>query len=121
MDIFSLYKTVKFKKLSSMIDLDKHRVYLLSGTPVPNGWEGIWSQIYLLDKGKRLGKSYWKFLDEFFTIYGYKKYLTKPNKKFLLITIIYFNLSLVEFCFMVFTWVVFFILFQLECLQVSQH
>jgi len=67
-----------------MIDLDKHRVYLLSGTPVPNGWEGIWSQIYLLDKGKRLGKSYWKFLDEFFTIYGYKKYLTKPNKKFLL-------------------------------------
>jgi len=81
---FKSHKTVKFKKLSSMIDLDKHRVYLLSGTPVPNGWEGIWSQIYLLDKGKRLGKSYWKFLDEFFTIYGYKKYLTKPNKKFLL-------------------------------------
>lgn len=81
---FKSSKTVRFKKIIKMIDLEKHRVYLLSGTPVPNGWQDIWSQIYLLDKGKRLGVSYWKFIDEFFTTYGYKKYLTKPNKAYLL-------------------------------------
>ena len=48
----------KFKALSEMIDLQKHRIYLLTGTPTPNGYDDLWSQIYLLDKGKRLGKSF---------------------------------------------------------------
>lgn len=70
----------KFKKLASMINLERHRVYLLTGTPVPNGWEDIWSQIYLLDKGQRLGKSYWKFIDQYFVTFGYKKYLKKADR-----------------------------------------
>lgn len=77
---FKSPKTIKFKKLAKMINLEKHRVYLLSGTPAPNGWEDIWSQIYLLDKGERLGSSFWKFLDKYFLIYGYRRYLTKANK-----------------------------------------
>lgn len=72
---------VKFKKLSSMIDLERHRVYLLSGTPVPNGLEDIWSQIYLLDKGQRLGKSFYKFIDMFFTTFGYRRFISKANKQ----------------------------------------
>jgi SNF2 family DNA or RNA helicase len=77
---FKSPKTIKFKNLAKMINLEKHRVYLLSGTPAPNGWEDIWSQIYLLDKGERLGSSFWKFLDKYFLIYGYRRYLTKANK-----------------------------------------
>jgi SNF2 family DNA or RNA helicase len=81
---FKSAKAKKFKKLAKMISLASHRVYLLSGTPVPNGWEDIWAQMYLLDKGERLGKSYWKFLDNYFVTYGYKRMLTKANKDYLM-------------------------------------
>ena len=50
---FKSAKAKRFKALAKMIDLEKHRVYLLSGTPVPNGWEDMWSQIFLLDKGSK--------------------------------------------------------------------
>ena len=33
------------------------RVIGLTGTPAPNGYTDLWSQIYLLDQGKRLGKT----------------------------------------------------------------
>jgi SNF2 family DNA or RNA helicase len=81
---FKSAKAKKFKKLAKMISLASHRVYLLSGTPVPNGWEDIWSQMYLLDKGQRLGKSYYKFIDNYFVTYGYKRMLTKANKDYLM-------------------------------------
>jgi SNF2 family DNA or RNA helicase len=81
---FKSAQAKKFKKLSHMINLNKHRVYLLTGTPVPNGWEDIWSQIYLLDKGERLGKSYWKFIDTYFMTFGYKKYLKKADRLMIL-------------------------------------
>jgi hypothetical protein len=81
---FKSAKAQRFKKLAKMINLDKQRVYLLSGTPVPNGWQDIWSQIFLLDKGKRLGASYWKFLDNYFMKFGYKSVLTKENKNYIL-------------------------------------
>lgn len=32
------------------------RVIILTGTPVPNGLADLWSQIYCLDQGERLGK-----------------------------------------------------------------
>lgn len=81
---FKSPKAKKFKKLSKMIDHQKHRVYLLTGTPAPNGWHDIWSQIYLLDKGQRLGKSYWRFIDNFFLTFNYKKFLSKENRKIIL-------------------------------------
>lgn len=81
---FKSAKAKKFKKLAKMIDLDKHRVYLLSGTPVPNGWQDIWSQIFLLDKGKRLGTSFWKFLDNYFMTFGYKRVMLKETKKYVM-------------------------------------
>lgn len=77
---FKSPKAKRFKYLSKMVDPEIHRIYLLSGTPVPKGWQDIWAQIYLLDKGKRLGKSYWKFLDSYFSTFGYKVYLTKNNR-----------------------------------------
>jgi SNF2 family DNA or RNA helicase len=81
---FKSAKAKKFKKLAKMISLASHRVYLLSGTPVPNGWEDIWAQMYLLDKGQRFGKSYYKFIDNYFVTYGYKRMLTKANKDYLM-------------------------------------
>jgi SNF2 family DNA or RNA helicase len=81
---FKSAKAKRFKRLAKMIDLEKHRVYLLSGTPVPNGLEDIWSQIFLLDKGQRLGTSFWKFIDTYFMVFNYRKVLSKPNREFIL-------------------------------------
>lgn len=81
---FKSAKAKRFKRLAKMIELERHRVYLLSGTPVPNGLEDIWSQIFLLDKGKRLGTSFWKFIDTYFMVFNYRKVLSKQNKEFIL-------------------------------------
>jgi SNF2 family DNA or RNA helicase len=78
---FKSSKSIRFKRLARMIDINTQRVYLLSGTPVPNGWEDIWSQIFLLDKGQRLGTSFWRFLETNFLIYNYRKILPKQNKE----------------------------------------
>jgi SNF2 family DNA or RNA helicase len=81
---FKSAKAKRFKRLAKMIDLQKHRVYLLSGTPVPNGLEDIWSQIFLMDKGQRLGTSFWKFIDTYFMVFNYRKVLNKQNREFIL-------------------------------------
>jgi SNF2 family DNA or RNA helicase len=78
---FKSSKSKRFKRLARMINLTKHRVYLLSGTPVPNGWEDIWSQIFLLDKGERLGTSFWKFINTYFYVVRYNRILNKNNKE----------------------------------------
>lgn len=43
------------------------RVVGLTGTPAPNGLIDLWSQIYLLDKGERLGRTLGSFRTAFFT------------------------------------------------------
>ena len=42
------------------------RVVGLTGTPTPNGMEDLWPQIFLLDRGKRLGRTMHTYLDLFF-------------------------------------------------------
>lgn len=37
------------------------RIYELTGTPTPNGIYDLWGQIYLLDQGKRLGRTKTEF------------------------------------------------------------
>lgn len=51
---FKNYASVGFKKLKSIAPYT-HRMILLTGTPAPNGLMDIWSLIYLLDGGQRLG------------------------------------------------------------------
>ena len=48
-------KSVRFKALRGVQPSFK-RVVGLTGTPAPNGLIDLWSQIYLLDRGQRLGK-----------------------------------------------------------------
>lgn len=38
----------------------------LSGTPAPNGLVDLWGQIWMLDQGERLGKTYGAFADRYF-------------------------------------------------------
>ncbi|WP_350343245.1 DEAD/DEAH box helicase [Proteinivorax tanatarense] len=48
-----------------------NRIVGLTGTPAPNGLMDLWSQIYLLDGGERLGK----------TITGYRERYFLPDKR----------------------------------------
>lgn len=52
-----------------------------SGTPMPNGYMKLWSQVYLLDKGKRLGVNPTAYRDRFFTppIGMFTKWSIKPT------------------------------------------
>lgn len=43
-------------------------VWGLTGTPSPNGLMDLWAQIYLLDNGKRLGRTITSFRDAYFTV-----------------------------------------------------
>ncbi|MEO0624110.1 MAG: DEAD/DEAH box helicase [Pseudomonadota bacterium] len=43
------------------------RVVELSGTPAPNGYHDLWSQLCLLDQGERLGRTVTAFRNRWFT------------------------------------------------------
>ena len=42
------------------------RIILLSGTPIPEGIEGLWGQMYLIDQGERLGAYKTNFYNRWF-------------------------------------------------------
>lgn len=59
-----------FKKVRKFVD----RWVLLTGTPTPNSLLEIWSQVFLLDGGERLGRAYSAFRSRYFEsdYMGYK-------------------------------------------------
>lgn len=80
---FKSHKSEKFKALSKMIK-DKHRVYLLSGTPMPNGYQDLWSQMFLLDGGKRMDDNYYRFVQKYaYYLNDYKFVFLKDTKEHL--------------------------------------
>jgi SNF2 family DNA or RNA helicase len=66
---FKNYDSKRFKVLK-LIQANFHRVVLLTGTPAPNGLMDLWAQIWLLDRGRRLGQSITFYRQNYFT----KKY-----------------------------------------------
>ena len=76
---FKSPKAQRFKALRKYITRSS-RVIGLTGTPSPNGLIDLWSQIYLLDGGERLGKTVTGFRERYFvpnqrnqtTIFNYK-------------------------------------------------
>jgi SNF2 family DNA or RNA helicase len=48
-------------KVAKHISQRAERTILLSGTPAPNGLTDLWSQMFLLDDGRRLGKTLKEF------------------------------------------------------------
>lgn len=67
---FKSSKAQRFRALKKYITRSK-RVVGLTGTPAPNGLIDLWSQIYLLDGGERLGK----------TVTGYRERYFLPDKR----------------------------------------
>jgi len=51
----------------------------LTGTPRPNGLMDLWAQIYLIDKGVRLGKTLTAFRDRWFDPPGYNQFKWRPK------------------------------------------
>lgn len=78
---FKSHQSQKFKALSKMIK-DKHRLYLLSGTPMPNGYQDLWSQMFLLDGGKRMDNNYYRFIKRYaYYINDFKFVFLKDSKE----------------------------------------
>ena len=76
---FKSPKSLRFKALRKAAPGFK-RIVLLTGTPAPNGLIDLWSQIYLLDRGERLGKFITRYREDYFApgarngaiVYNYK-------------------------------------------------
>lgn len=67
---FKSPKAQRFRALRKYITRSK-RVVGLTGTPAPNGLIDLWSQMYLIDSGERLGK----------TVSGYRERYFTPNQR----------------------------------------
>lgn len=67
------FKSQRFKILKRLRHLFT-RVIELSGTPSPQGLMDLFSQIYLLDEGERLGRFITQFRNEYFFPSGFKGY-----------------------------------------------
>lgn len=63
---FKSNQSQRFKALKTVMPLVK-RVVGLTGTPTPNGYMDLWSEIYLLDAGQRLGKTIGGYREKYFT------------------------------------------------------
>lgn len=62
---FKNHASKRFKALKKVTKYIKS-IFLLSGTPKPNSEMDLWSQIYLLDNGERLGRTITQFRKRFF-------------------------------------------------------
>lgn len=71
--------SVRFEALRHYLRKFKSRI-ILTGTPTPNSLLEIWSQIFILDSGERLGVSYGMFRDRFFT-YSFEKGKWFPKER----------------------------------------
>ena len=82
---FKSYGATRFKKLASVRPYI-FRLVELTGSPAPNGLMDLWSQIYLLDMGARLGKNITAYRDVYFNpglvVNGYPvEWIPKINAK----------------------------------------
>lgn len=83
---FKNHAAKRFKSLAHMYSHIK-RMILLTGTPTPKGLIDLWAQIYLLDRGQSLGRTYTSFREHYFipdqrsqtVIYSYKPKDTAEN------------------------------------------
>ena len=83
---FKNHSAKRFKSLAAIMPMVE-RLVELTGTPSPNGLEDLWSQVFLLDGGERLGKRFYGFRERYFQpgrrgadgmVYDYK---ARPGSK----------------------------------------
>jgi SNF2 family DNA or RNA helicase len=85
-DELSSFKSPQAKRFKALRRVRPmiNRIIGLTGTPAPNGLMDLWSQIYLLDQGERLGKTITGYRDRYFTAgarSGYIVYEWKQKKE----------------------------------------
>lgn len=78
-DELSSFKSEKSERWKLLKAKRPHFKYTwgLTGTPAPNGMHDLWSQVYLLDRGERLGDKKDTYLNNFFQEVN----VTKEHKK----------------------------------------
>lgn len=62
---FKNHRAKRFRALRKVRPLIK-RLIGLTGTPVPNGYMDLWAEVYLLDRGERLGKTITQYRNQYF-------------------------------------------------------
>lgn len=82
LDESSSFKNPTSKRFKAIKKFTYDYLIELSGTPAPNGLLDIWSQIYLLDQGKALGKTMNIYKSQYFVsdYYGYNFTPRDPSK-----------------------------------------
>ena len=70
--------TQRAKMLAQVAHEHVDRFIELTGTPAPNGLKDLWGQLWFLDIGKRLGRSFTAFKDRWFTTSLYTR-ATEPR------------------------------------------
>jgi SNF2 family DNA or RNA helicase len=75
---FKSHASQRFKLLKNSLSLFKRR-WILTGTPSPNGLEGLFSQIYILDLGRALTRFITHFRREYFQQVGWSEYDIAPK------------------------------------------
>ena len=66
---FKSSKSTRWKALKAVRPF-LGRVVGLTGTPAPNGYIDLWAQMYLIDKGDRLGKFITRYRETYFSSVG---------------------------------------------------
>ena len=67
-DELSSFKNPQAKRFKALTLVRQHisRIVGLTGTPAPNGLIDLWSQVFLLDQGQRLGRGVGGFRERYF-------------------------------------------------------
>lgn len=75
-------KSKRFKALSKLLNSFQYR-FILTGNPTPQHYLDLWSQIFILDRGKRLGTSFYEFRNKYFYPTDFKHFNWEllPNSK----------------------------------------
>lgn len=78
---FKSPKASRFRSLKKVMNSGKVNYFVgLTATPQPNGLKNLWSQIYLIDKGERLGKTLKQYHNQYF--YEVKHFNHKTNREY---------------------------------------
>jgi SNF2 family DNA or RNA helicase len=81
---FKSHSSQRWKALRKVVKSGKiKRMIQLTGTPAPNSLMELWPQIFLLDKGKRLGDTRGKFLESYCRPVGnpqWSQFEIRPDK-----------------------------------------
>ena len=76
---FKNWTAKRTKALKKLVDATPRRL-ILTGTPSPNSIADLFSQLYIVDKGDRLGDTLGKFRARYMQQGGYKGYAWEPKQ-----------------------------------------